>query len=332
MSLSPTAIENCERQIAEFQRTGTIACPNERSYFRIMAVLRERRRSMTAEGDLLGAGETDRLMRQISDFYLESKLYAGKAEKTALHERQLESEARHLHEVEAKWERAQETVHEQHRSAQKRVSDASATFLGRYDDNLPDTLPPEFTRLSSELLDLKAREKSLIAARHFEEAAQLHKEFERRQRAELAKRREEYFEHREVERIAIERRNARKRESTAARWANKVEQVRHSMDNNVRPLQMGVGHLAAKVRSTKAEYIGEDDEILRGESYVSAAKESGNIYRRASSVSRNEAPMTMVTSRREIARPQPMTTTKRLAEAEYRQSAETPWRRQQRRR
>jgi hypothetical protein len=179
---------------------------------------------------------------------------------------------------------------------------------------------------------LKAREKHLIAARHYEEAAELHKEFERRQRAELVKRREEYFEHREGERVAIERRNAKKRESTAARWATKEEHLRHSMNGDLHPLQMGVGHIASKLRTAKAEYVGEDDEILKGESYVSAAKEGGNIYRRSTSVERSQAPTTMTTARRELARPQPMTTTKRLAEAEYRQSAETPWRRQQRRR
>jgi hypothetical protein len=98
------------------------------------------------------------------------------------------------------------------------------------------------------------------------------------------------------------------------------------MNAELRPLRKGVGHLTAKVASSKAEYIGEDDPILREESYLTEARDGGNIYRRTRALTRSLHPRSMVATRREILRPHPFTTTRQLSEAQYRQSAETIWR------
>jgi hypothetical protein len=102
------------------------------------------------------------------------------------------------------------------------------------------------------------------------------------------------------------------------------------MHGELRPLRKGLGHLTAKVACSKAEYIGEDDPILREESYLAEARDGGNIYRKTRQLTRSIHPRSMVATTREIERPQPMTTTRRLSEAQYRQSAETTWRIQKR--
>jgi hypothetical protein len=124
----------------------------------------------------------------------------------------------------------------------------------------------------------------------------------------------------------MERRNERKKTSAADYWNSKVGHFTHSMNGELIPLRKGVGYLTAKVACSKAEYIGEDDPILLEESYLTEARDGGNIYRRTRALTRSLHPRTMVQTKREIERPQPMTTTRRLSEAQYRQSAETLWR------
>jgi hypothetical protein len=208
----------------------------------------------------------------------------------------------------------------------QRVAEATSAQLNAYDAGMPEVLPAEWTRLSADLLDLREREKHLIGSRRFEEAAELHKEFEKRQKQELQKRREEYFAHSEKERAVLERRNERRRAAARDRWNGKVDHFEFLMDRELRPLRKGVGHLTAKAACSKAEYVGEDDPILREESYLAEARDGGNIYRRSLALTRSIHPRTMTFTTREIVRPQPMTTTRRLSEAQYRQSAETTWR------
>jgi hypothetical protein len=325
-SLSESDIAICDQQIDEFRKTGRIACPTRNFYFKLMAVLRERRRVLASDAELEEAADLDILMREISDFFLENKLYTGKAEKVDLHQRQCDSEVQRLGELESKLRADQIALNQRRQAAERRVSEEAGTFLNSYDRNRPDRLPVEFTRLSADLLDLRDRERHLIVSRRFDEAAQLHREFERRQRQELVKRREEYFEHCERERAEIVRRNARRRASVSVHWGNRVDVFASRAHAELQALRIGVGHLTAKVATSKAEYIGEDDRILRDESYLAEARDGGNIYRRTTTLARSIVPRTMITARREITRPHPMTTTQRLSEAEYRQSAETPWR------
>jgi hypothetical protein len=325
-SLTPADITKCDRQIEEFKRTGKIACPTSHGYFKILVVLRERRRLLSCAGNLEGAGEIDTLMRELSDFFLENKLYTGKAEKVDTHQGQCDSESQRLHERTWQWRDDQTAICQKRDAVQQRIAESAKSYLNSYDGSMPDTLPLDFTRLSADLLDLREREKHLIGSRRFEEAAALHKEFEIRQRQELQRRREEYFEHFEKERTALERRNERKKASSKDHWDNHVNHFTHEMNGELRPLRKGVGQLTAKVECSKAEYIGEDDPILRGESYLTEARDGGNIYRRTRALTRNIHPRSMTATRRELVRPQPMTTTQRLSEAQYRQSAETLWR------
>jgi hypothetical protein len=325
-SLTPSDVTKCDRQIDEFKRTGSISCPTSNTYFRLMAVLRERRRLLSASADLQSAGEIDTLIRQLSDFFLENKLYSGKSAKVETHQEELDSESRRLRELQWKWNDDRQEIHGRRTAAQQRVADLANSQLSTHDGSIPNSLPPEFTRLSADLLDLREREKHLIGSRRFEEAAALHREFEQRQKLELQRRREEYFEHFEKERAAIERRNERRKLSVSDHWGNKVAHLVSEMDGELRPLRKGVGHLTAKVATSKAEYIGEDDPILREESYLTEARDGGTIYRRSRALTRSLHPRSMVTATREIVRPQPMTTTRRLSEAQYRQSAETVWR------
>jgi hypothetical protein len=320
-SLSATEIAKLDRQIEEFRHTKTITCPTSRLYFKLMVLLRERRRLATIDADLLLGGQLDKLIREISDFFLENKLYVSKAEKVALIQNQYEVERDRLHELEAKWTADLEVLVAQRDREEGRVQDLTRTAIQNYDGSIPGTLPPEFTRLSADLLDLREREKHLVGSRRFEEAAALHEEFLRRQDQELIKRREEYFSHFEQDRAELERRNDRRNSSIRADWTRKINHFRHLMDGELLPLRQGVANLLAKLHTAKAEYIGEDDPIIRSDPSITLAKESGNIFRVSQPVfSRGLLPRSMVSSQRSIERQKVLMSTRRMAEAMRKQN------------
>jgi hypothetical protein len=320
-SLSQAEITKCDRQIEEFKRSRTISCPTSKSYFKIMCVLRERRRLLLLAKNILEAGEVDRLIREISDFFQENKLYVAKREKVGIAEAEFEAERSHLADVESKWQQDHQRLSQRRSAAQARAAENARAAIANYDESMPDQLPPEFTRLSADLLDLREKERHLIGSRRFDEAAQLHREFERRQREELVRRREEYFAHFEQERLALERRNARKARAIEDDYKRRMDHLIHTRDSEVIPLRGGVANLLNKLTTRKAEYIGEDDMILTNDPGLARARDAGNIFRTGPpAFTRGTDPRSMVSARREIERPTPLMSAKQMSDAMYRQN------------
>jgi hypothetical protein len=320
-SISAAEIAKLDHQIEEFKHSRTITCPTSRLYFKMMIVLRERRRLATVDGNLLLGAELDTLIREISDFFLENELYVSKAEKVADIQNQYEVERARLDELEQKWISDLKVMTDQRDREEGRVADVTRTALETFDGSIPDTLPPEFTRLSSELLDLREKEKHLVGSRRFKEAAKLHAEFLVRQQQELVTRRAEFADHFENDRIQIERRNDRKNATIKADWNRKINHFKHLMNTELLPLRQGVQNLLEKLIVAKAEYIGEDDPIIREDDWLTPAKNSGNLFRTTKPVfTRGLLPRTMAASQRSIERQKVLMSTRRMAEAMRRQT------------
>jgi hypothetical protein len=315
-SLSDSDIEECDRHIDHFLSTKTILCPSSRLYFTLMIVLRERRRLLSQAGDLLGAAELDVLVKELSDFFLENKLYVGKAERVALIQEQYESQVSRLEALEVKWHRTLDDLLRQRARDEMRVESRSVSYINRYDDSLPAVLPPECTRLSAGLLDLRERERHLIGGRRFLEAAELHREFNRRQRAELVQRREEFVVKRERDREQLEKRNRQSRVCLDMEWTRKIERCQRQMEAELQPLRAAVGNLWRKLVTAKTEYIGEDDPILRGEPCLAGGRESGNLFRteNVGPMETGPRPRTMKATVRPLNRGLLMMTTKTMSQ------------------
>jgi hypothetical protein len=310
-----------DRAIEEFRQTKRISCPTSRLYFRMMAVLRERRRLATVDADLHLGGELDTLIREISDFFLENELYVSKAQAVALVQAQYESERARLDELEARWNSELKSLIEQRDREEGRVEDLARTNLQTFDASMPGELPPEFTRLSADLLDLREKEKHLVGSRRFPEAANLHAEFLRRQNVELIRRREEFADHFEAGRNEVDKRNHRRTATLQGDWNRKINHFRHLMNGELAPLRQGVANLLDKLMTAKAEYIGEDDPIIRNDPGLLSARDSGNVMRTSAPVfTRGLLPKTMVGSARSIEREKALMSTRRMAETMRRQS------------
>jgi hypothetical protein len=322
-------VSKIDRAIDEFRHTKRISCPTSRLYFKMMAVLRERRRLAIVDGDLKLGGEMDTLIREISDFFLENKLFVSKAEKVAIVQNEYETERARLDELEAKWASELNGMIQQRDREEGRVEELARTNLQTFDASMPGELPPEFTRLSADLLDLREKEKHLVGSRRFPEAARLHAEFLKRQNDELVRRREEFAEHFEHDRNEVERRNYRRTSTVQSDWNRKINHFRHMMNSELAPLRQGVANLLEKLMTAKSEYIGEDDPILRNEPQLMSARDSGNLMRVSAPVfTRGLLPRTMVATTRAIEREKALMSTRRMAEAMKRQSQKFDSRRQ----
>jgi hypothetical protein len=234
---------------------------------------------------------------------------------------QYQVERARLDELEAKWLSDLQKLEEQRDREEGRVWDSTQTALQTHDSSIPDTLPPEFTRLSADLLDLREREKHLVGSRRFPEAKALHSEFLRRQDDELVRRREEYAIHFENDRAELGRRNDRRNYTIQSDWNRKINHFKHMMNAELLPLRQGVANLLEKLMTAKSEYIGEDDPILRDDPGLTRARDSGNQFRVSEpTFTRGLLPRSMVTTERSIRREKALMTTRRMAETMKKQT------------
>ena len=320
-SMSQADKNKCERMIEEFRRTGQISCPTDRTYFKLMIVLREKRRILASQGNIAACTELDTLTRQLSDFFLENKMYVAKAEEVSILQGQAGSERARLQDLEDQWRTKRDILVKQRDREVKRVEEMTKASIAAYDSSVPKELPPEFTRLSADLLDLREKERHMIGSRRYDEADQLHKEFLKRQAQELVKRREEYAEYFEKNRAVLERRNERKEKGVKSDWNRKMNHFNHMMKKELVPLRAGVGYIETKLQDSRAEYIGEDDPIVADDPALTLAKTTGNQFRVTEPVmTRSIPPTTITATKRAIQRGQAVMSTRKMAAAMKRQN------------
>ncbi|OHT09548.1 hypothetical protein TRFO_21608 [Tritrichomonas foetus] len=316
-SLSPKDKAVCARMIDEFRRTREISCPNSALYQKLLCFLREQRRIAASQGNFNKAGEIDNFMRELSQFYHENSLFKAKAEEVAVAENQYMTEQAHLMEVREKWSIEVEKQRQHRDCAIKRIDEFCDQQMNDYDTKIPDTLPASHSKLSPELLNIKDRERHMIGCRMYKEAAELHKEFEKRQKEELQRRREEYYQSFEISRNLLEKRTNRKRTAIRSDWERKMNHTEHIRNKETRPLTAGVGYLESKLIDNKAEYIGEDDPIINNEKAIYDSK----TYRVSPPMmTRGVTPRTMVSATRSLESPPQVVSTKKMSATMMRQN------------
>lgn len=309
-SLSSGDKAKCKKLIDQFQRTGQITCPTAIMYQKILCVLREERRIFSSDGNFVKAGELDTIMRELSQFYHENKLYKAKAEEVQIAENQLRITQGNYAEAKNKWEKEIAKQEQQRTRAIERVDEFCDQRMNEYDTKIPDLLPASHSKLSPELLNIKDRERHMIGCRMFKEAEALHKEFEKRQKEELQRRRYEYYQSFEIERKELEGRTNRKRTAARSDWERKINHTQHIANKETKPLGSACGYLERKLVDAKAEYIGEDDPIINDEKEI---YESTRFRGYKPILSRTITPRTLLSSTKSISAPSTLITTKRMS-------------------
>lgn len=185
---------HCESKISEMLGSKMIICLSTEEYFQMMAVIREKRCEALREKKFARSDELDELMRELSDFFLENKLYVSKAERVFAIQSQLDSVRRKLQKIEANWENTEMEMSEAKAAVFEDISNECEITLMKHDATIPAKLPPEFEKLSPETLNLYEQEKHLIGSRRYKEAALVHVEFLARKKKELEKQKDQYYQ------------------------------------------------------------------------------------------------------------------------------------------
>ena len=263
-----------ERECDDFIRTQKIRCKTAQDYFKSMAALREKRRLLSLQTDYAGATQVDDLIRQLSDYFIENHLYTDKAQLVDVVNYQYQSQRSRLNGLIEKWDAQINNAREQYQRELEDLEDECQAVIDKHDSSVPQKLPVKYSKLSSDLLNLREQERHLIGSRRFAEAEQYHKEFEKRKEAELNNKKLEYFESSEKRRKEKEVANQRRISALKDLWERRIAELQFNRDKEVKPLEKAIESLQRKYALAKSEYVGEDDPIP--EAVVFQANQVGN--------------------------------------------------------
>lgn len=252
-----------EQLINEMLQTKQIECLTQKDYFNILAILREKRSELTRQERLAECIEIDDLMAQLSDYFFENKLYTSKSEEVAIIEAQLEAVENKLYDAEEKWRNEMIKKYRLKARDENRKQNLTIKNLQEYDRKMENELPPEYCKVTPSTLELHERERHLAGSRRFREANEAHKEFEKAQKKDLQKRREDYAKYFETGRQEVVRRNEKIMNACESNWETKISHAEFLKNKEIQPLLNSVAVLKRKLIGVQAEYIGEDDPIIR---------------------------------------------------------------------
>lgn len=262
-NMNQTQKIKCQKLIDEMLASESIECFSEKDYFNILAILRERRCALTRQHNLTECIKIDDLMAQLSDYFFENKLYSSKAQQVAAIEAQLEAVRNKLSDAEEKWR--DEMIKKYKKKERDENSKRNLTIenLQRYDSKIEKELPSEYCKLTPATLELHERERHLATSRRFREADKVHEEFERAQKKDLSKKRQEYYKTFEARREEVIRHNSKIISANETDWERRISHAEFLKNKEVKALINSVSFLESKLMAAKAEYTGEDDPIIR---------------------------------------------------------------------
>lgn len=262
-NMNQTQKIKCLKLIDEMLATESIDCFNEKDYFNILAILRERRCALARQHNLTECIKIDDLMVQLSDYFFENKLYTSKAQEVAAIEAQLEAVQNKLADAEEKWRNEMIKKFKKKERDENAKQNLTTENLQKYDSKIDKNLPPEYCKLTPATLELHERERHLTTSRRLREAAKVHEEFEKAQKKDLAQKRQDYYKSFETRREEVVNRNSKIISANETDWERKISHAEFLKNKEIKALVNSVSFLESKLMRAKSEYTGEDDPIIR---------------------------------------------------------------------
>lgn len=245
-----------------FLRTGEITTLDHEQYFEMMAILKEKRRQLQLSHPHTDSTKIETAIKKLSTLFLEKHLYETKAEHVEAVKIQIDIVKTKLSNVQNRWDSKIDSLKQKRDEDLRKLQNSSDSKLMRYDDSLPNRLPPQYCKYSNDLMKMMTTEIELVKSRRFKEADRLHKQIISLQDKEINDRKKEYFRSFEIGRKGLEEKNKRMYEVASSKWEYRIENATSKARKEIQAIKTAITNLEHKLASIEAIYIGENDPIL----------------------------------------------------------------------
>jgi hypothetical protein len=221
----------------------------------LIVFLKERKRSALLTGAYDTSQKCEDLIRYIAGISLQRQF-------TVIKTSELNGLSLQLHRAEAKltatknkWQLAVEEFNRAQSTSAKRLERAQLRKIREFDSAVPTSLPPEYCKLSPDLLNLREQERQLVLSKRYEEAKALKKESDRREKEEAAAQKRRFLElvnRRKQKILDVQRHEI---ECFTLRWKRREERLNHEMETEITTQEKVIQNIKLKIRDVESEQV-----------------------------------------------------------------------------
>jgi hypothetical protein len=221
----------------------------------LIVLLKERKRTALLRGEYDISQKCEDLIRYIAGISLQRQFTVIKTSELSDLSLQLQRAEAQLAAIKNKWQlKVEEFNHSQFVSA-KRLERAQLRKIQDFNTAVPTALPPEYCKLSPDLLNLREQERQLVLSRRYEEAKALKRESDRREKEEAAVQKQRFLElvNRRKEKILLVQRH--EIDCFTVRWKRREEKLNQEMEAEIATQEKIIQNIKLKVRDVESEEI-----------------------------------------------------------------------------
>ena len=137
--------------------------------------------------------------------------------------------------------------------------------LSQFDANVEEgELPVQFRKMSPEFLQLKRKQRAMIASKRYLDAKEIKREVDDLEQRELKRNRERFKEKSEADRRELVRRQQEKLEARRTVWARRINEIQKQARYEIGHAQRSANHLEGKINE-REQMLETAAMIIRGE-------------------------------------------------------------------
>jgi len=246
---------SAENKAEDLIRGGsTNSCPIE-SVASVVIVLKEKRRIALVNGDYNLSQSIEEIIGRLNSVVLQKKYSAIKAQEIKSLNIQLSKAEASLKNLVSQWNNKIENFNKTQAIAARKLEQQQFQRIDEFDQDQTSNLPPNFCKLSSNLLELRELERRLVITKRYDEATRIHKEANTIQTKEEEEQKKKFLKQGQVYRHKLLESQQQEIECFKERWMRQSEKLQKEMEKEIASHAKVVENIKSKIKDAENEII-----------------------------------------------------------------------------
>lgn len=221
----------------------------------LITIIKERKRHAVLDANYEASQKCENMIRYISSMSLQRKFNTIKNATVQDLRDQLRTAQSQLIQMERKWKQKVQDFNDQQSESTKRLERNHQMKLQEFDSQVPKELPPEYCKLSADLLNLREQERQLVFSKRYDEAIALRKEGDKREKQETQAQKQRFVRETQQRRQKLlqDQRNAI--ECFTMRWTKQSENLNKEMNKELNTQRKIIENIQLKINEAESENL-----------------------------------------------------------------------------
>ncbi|KAK8852850.1 hypothetical protein M9Y10_017842 [Tritrichomonas musculus] len=220
----------------------------------VIICLKERKRKAILKGEYQLSQTLEVMVNRFVTIQLQKKEREMKTAKLNDLNFQLEQAQEDMLNLTEKWNKRIEAFNQEQSEATAQFERKQVSKLEEFDANIPTALPPNYCKLSSQLLDMREVERHLVLTKRYNEATALKKQCDKMEKEETEVQKQKFMKIVQAKRQKLIEEQAKAAEVFTAKWTLQSNVLIQQRDDEIATQQKILDNILLKFKESELEY------------------------------------------------------------------------------